>query len=69
MTSISPAHPCRAKTRHSPGCVLGHVSASTYRHGKKPVSAGSGRAGEDMYASASAFPAALLEAILTSLLV
>ena len=69
MLSISPAHPCRAKTRHYPGFVLGRKSASTYRHGKEPVSAGSGRAGEDSYASASLLPAALLEAILTSLLV
>ena len=67
MPAVSPPHPCRAKTRHSPGCVLGRKSASTYRHGKEPVSAGSGRAGEDSYASASLLPAASLAGILTRL--
>ena len=65
----TPTRPKRAKTRPFPSCVLGRKSASTYRHGKEPVSAGAGWAGEESHASASLLPAALLEAILTSLLV
>jgi hypothetical protein len=69
MSAITPTRPRRAKTRPFPSFVLGRKSASTYRHGTEPVSAGSGWAGVESHASASPFPAALLEAILTSLLV
>jgi hypothetical protein len=58
--TFSPAHPRRAKTRHSSSFILGSSQSSAYPSGEE-LPGSSGREGENYHTSNFLSPAALLD--------